>query len=224
MPDDHKSQLLASWMEGTLTPQQREEFEQLCVEDPVFSQQVAAANSMLVMAENYEAEPVPDWDAEATFSAPQKPHWWQWQGLPALSFASSALAIVMVLTGVEVSVDEGSLTVSFAGKDNQQQVEQLVQAKLQAFQLEQQKALNTYAQSLQQQQLDASTQLTNYLLSSSRQERREDFAEFIKFINQQRSDDQQFYARQLNKLEREIYTGSGQTNWSENRNENDLNE
>jgi hypothetical protein len=56
-----------------------------------------------------------------------------------------------------------------------------------------------------QQQMDASTQLTQYLLGASRKERREDFAELIKYVNEQRGDDQLFYARQLNKLQKDIY-------------------
>jgi hypothetical protein len=62
---------------------------------------------------------------------------------------------------------------------------------------------------MQKQQLQTSTQLTEYLLTSNRQERREDFAELLKFVNQQRYDDQIFYARQLNDLQDEINIQTG---------------
>ena len=61
-----------------------------------------------------------------------------------------------------------------------------------------------YADAMAAQQRESSAQLTQYLLASGRQERREDFAEFVKFINQQRDDDQRFMARQLNHLKQEI--------------------
>ena len=51
-----------------------------------------------------------------------------------------------------------------------------------------------------QQQMQMNTQLARHLLDSSRSERREDFADLIKHLNQQREDDQVFFARQLNNL------------------------
>jgi hypothetical protein len=119
------------------------------------------------------------------------------------------LAIVMVLTGLQVRTDDGAMTISFAGKYREQQSEQeidkLVDVKLAEFQKTQQLALTNTIQTMQQQQMDASTQLTQYLLGASRKERREDFAELIKYVNEQRGDDQLFYVRQLNKLQQDIY-------------------
>jgi hypothetical protein len=140
---------------------------------------------------------------------PDKVKWWQWQGLPTLSFATSIFAIVMVLTGLQVHTNEGAMTISFAGKYREQQSEQeidrLVNDRLAEFQKNQQLTLINYTQTMQQQQMDTSTQLTQYLLGASRKERREDFAELIKYVNEQRGDDQLFYARQLNELQQEIY-------------------
>jgi RNA polymerase-interacting CarD/CdnL/TRCF family regulator len=61
-----------------------------------------------------------------------------------------------------------------------------------------------YAQALSTQQQQSSAELTKYLLASSREERKHDFAELIKFINEQRIDDQRFYARQFTRLQDEI--------------------
>jgi hypothetical protein len=141
--------------------------------------------------------------------------------LPSLSFATSMLAIVMVLTGLQVRTDEGAMTISFAGKQAEkqrsQEIEKLVNDKLAEFQTTQQLALTNYTQTMQQQQMDTSSQLTQYLLGASRKERREDFAELIKYVNEQRGDDQLFYVRQLNKLQQDIYaqptlTGTGNIN------------
>lgn len=204
MPNYENADLLGLWLDGKLSEQQRQEFEQRCIEDEVFASQVEAANMVAMQAEQYQSETVPGWNRLATFETQQKSHWWQWQGLPSLSLATSLLAIVMVLSGMQVRVDEGALTISFADKSSQQ-IEQLVNARLAEFQQNQQLALVNYGQALQQQQLETSTQLTNYLLTSSRKERKEDFAELINFVNQQRGDDQLFYARQLNKLQQTIY-------------------
>ena len=204
MPNHNNADLLGLWLDGKLSESQRQEFEQRCIEDHAFASQVAAANMASIQAQHYHSEAVPQWHRSGTFDTQHRPHWWQWQALPSLSLATSMLAIVMVLSGMQVRVDEGALTISFADKSSQQ-IEQLVNNKLAEFQQNQQLALVTYGQALQQQQLETSTQLTNYLLTSSRKERKEDFAELINFVNQQRGDDQLFYARQLNKLQQAIY-------------------
>lgn len=210
-------QLLGYWLDGKLTAQQRLVFERRCVDDESFNKQVEAANMFAMQAEHYQAESVPNWDREQTFDMPDKSKWWQWQGLATLSFATSMCAIVMVLTGLQVSMDDGAMTISFTGKQSEQEIDRLVNARLAEFQTNQQLVLSNYNQALQRQQLDASTQLTQYLLGASRQERREDFAELIKYVNEQRGDDQLFYVRQLNKLQQDIYaqpdlSGTGNIN------------
>ena len=80
----------------------------------------------------------------------------------------------------------------------------MVDAKLNDYQIANQAMFGKYVDAIAAQQKESSAQLTQYLLSSSRQERREDFAEFVKFINQQRDDDQRFMARQINHLQQDI--------------------
>lgn len=210
MPKYQNEQLLGLWLDGQLTAQQRQEFEQRCVDDEAFAQQVATANMFNLHTQHYVEQEVPQWDRDSSFSSTPKNKWWQWQGLSGLSLAMSLVAIVMVVSGLQIRMDEGAMTISFAAKQSDQQIERLVNDKLQAYQQNQQLALNNFTQTMQQQQLDASSQLTQYLLSSSRKERREDFAELIKFINEQRTDDQMFYARQLNQLQQDIYTNPAQ--------------
>jgi hypothetical protein len=203
MHNPSNEQLLAAWLDGQLNEQQRLAFEQRCINDPEFAKQVETANLFNIQAQHFEQQDVPNWDRMATFGAAPKARWWQWTGLPAASLGLSALAIVMVLSGMQVKMEEGAMTISFAGKQSSAEIERLVNEKLESFEQKQQLALTHYRDAMQQQQLDTSTQLTQYLLTSSRQERREDFAELIKFINQQRSDDQLFYARQFNELQQE---------------------
>jgi hypothetical protein len=202
-------QLFGLWVEQQLNEQQQNVFEQRCLDDKTFAKQVETFNMFSMQSEHYQSDEVPSWDRASTFEMPEKAKWWQWQGLPTLSFATSMLAIVMVLTGLQVRTDDGAMTISFAGKYREQQSEQeidkLVDVKLAEFQKTQQLALTNTIQTMQQQQMDASTQLTQYLLGASRKERREDFAELIKYVNEQRGDDQLFYVRQLNKLQQDIY-------------------
>lgn len=199
-------QLLALWAEQQLSKLQHDEFEQRCLQDADFAKQVASYNQFTALSDSYQTAEVPNWDRANTFTMPVKNKWWQWQGLASLSFATSMLAIVMVVSGLQIRMDDGAMTISFADKQSSQDVDRLVEARLAEFQQNQQLALTQYTQSMQQQQMDASTQLTQYLLVASRKERREDFAELIKYVNEQRGDDQLFFARQLNKLQQDIYT------------------
>jgi hypothetical protein len=188
-----------------------------------------------MQSETFQTLEVPDWHRDSTFDSEVYQHsrfneaksskrWWHWQGLPALSLGTSMLAVVMVLSGLQIDSNDGALTISFSKGYDNSKVEQLVNSKLQQYQQNQQLALNTFAQTLQRQQLDASTQLTQYLLTSSRQERKEDFAELIKFVNQQRGDDQLFYVRQLNKLQQEINDADKSLEWPAGSNDTQINE
>ncbi|QHJ13359.1 hypothetical protein FX988_03620 [Paraglaciecola mesophila] len=197
------AELLALWLEGKLTPKQRDEFEQRCIQDSQFAEQVDTAAMVKIGADDYSSSEVPKWNKAATFEPQHARNSWSW--LSGVSFVTSALAIVLVLTGTQVTTSEGELRIRFGSGQSEQALAKLVDSKLDAFKQNQQEAFSLYAQTLQQQQLESASQLTNYLLTSSRKERREDFAELIKFVNQQRSDDQLFYARQLNQLQQDVY-------------------
>ena len=200
--------LFGQWLDNALTEDERNAFEDLCVSDADFAARVATATQLNVAAEQFCPPPMPAWDKNATFIAPDKPKWWQWQGLPAVSMAMSAAAMVMVLSGFSVQVQEGRVTLGFAQSapagPSEAEVAALVADRINDYQQANQAMFTQYVNALQQQQQESSTQLAQYLLKSSRQERREDFAELVQFINQQRDDDQRYYARQLTHLQREI--------------------
>lgn len=200
--------LFGQWLDNALTEDERRTFEALCVSDAEFAAQVATATQLNVAAEQFSAPPLPAWDKNATFIAPDKPKWWQWQGLPVVSMAMSAAAMVMVLSGFSVQVEDGRMTMGFGQVQpkgpTEAEVAALVAERINDYQQANQAMFTQYVNALQQQQQDSSTQLAQYLLTSSRQERREDFAELVQFINQQRDDDQRYYARQLTQLQREI--------------------
>ena len=200
--------LFGQWLDDALTEDERSVFEALCVSDSDFAARVATATQLNVAAEQFSAPPMPAWDKNATFIAPDKPKWWQWQGLPAVSMTMSAAAMVMVLSGFSVQVEDGRVTMGFgqsvSSGPTEAEVAALVADRINDYQQANQAMFTQYVNALQQQQQESSTQLAQYLLKSSRQERREDFAELVQFINQQRDDDQRYYARQLTHLQREI--------------------
>lgn len=224
MSDNKQSVLFAAWLDGSLTDLQRIEFERICTQDPEFAAQVEVANGVTMQVQDYRPDEVPQWDREATFEHIVAPKWWQWQGLPVLSMACSFAAILLVVSGFQIQAQDGVVSISFNRGVDQNQIDQLVEARLNEHQLAQASVMEKYAQTLRQQQLDASTQLTNYLLASSRQERREDFGEFIKFINEQRNEDQVFYARQLNQLQQQLHSNPAEPSWSSNAGPTEIND
>ena len=209
MSDQQQSLVFAAWLAGELSAQQQSQFEQYCIDDDAFAQRVEQANQLNIIAESTPDWQQPEWNKEATFGFVKATPWWQWQGLSAASFACSAFAIVLVISGFNLNVENGRVSMGFGQQLPEQQINLLVQQKLDEYQQTNQTMFAQYVDAIQSQQKQNGAQLTEYLLSSSRQERREDFAELIKFVNEQRSDDQVFYARQLNNLQQEIYAQNG---------------
>ncbi len=126
--------LFGQWLDNALTNEEREAFEALCLSDKAFAAQVETATQLSVAAEQFTPPPMPAWDKNATFVAPDKPKWWQWQGLPVMSMAMSALAIVLVVSGFSVQVSEGKLTMGFQQGPSDEQVAALVNQKLNDYQ------------------------------------------------------------------------------------------
>ncbi|GGW81321.1 hypothetical protein [Alteromonas halophila] len=204
MTENDKHTLLAAWLEDSLTQAQRKAFEQLCTEDADFALRVEMAGRCFSATESFTAPAPPAWNKSATFTDNASPRWYQWQGLPVASMAMSVLALVMVITGFRVEVSDSRLSLGFSERLDAQEVAALVEDRVDAYKQANQAVFRDYADALASQQRQSSAELTEYLLASSRKERREDFAELVKFINQQRSDDQQFYARQLHNLQQDV--------------------
>ncbi len=209
-----KTQLLNKWLEQELNTAEQQQFETWCRQDPQFAERVALLGKLETGGNQFQELPVPEWDPGAIFTMPAKREpWWQWPGLSMLSFATSIAAIFLVLFRMEVTVGDGVLQVSFAQETDQAQIEQLVATRLSEFEAEQAKRITEQNENLVSQQMQMNNQLASYLLATSRTERREDFAELIKFVNQQRSDDQVFYARQFNKLQQDFVANSEMPEW-----------
>ena len=67
--------LFGQWLDDALTEDERSVFEALCVSDSDFAARVATATQLNVAAEQFSAPPMPAWDKNATFIAPDKPKW-----------------------------------------------------------------------------------------------------------------------------------------------------
>ena len=116
--------LLAAWLENRLTQEERREFETLCQENNDFAAQVELANQSIMLAQDYEPVPVPNWDKDASFLAPPKVSWWQWQGFPVASMAMSIFAVCLVVFNIEFRFEDNGMMISFAGQNEQQKLEQ----------------------------------------------------------------------------------------------------
>lgn len=221
MSESHetKQALFTKWSEAELSPAEQQQFEIWCKEDKDFAQKVAMHGRLQFMAEQFDEQQVPDWDRGAGFEAQQRDSWWHWKGLPMLSFATSFAAILLVTLRLEVTVDDGSMTISFGGVAEQQKIEKLVNERIAEYAALQNSKFEQEADLLKEQQMQMNTQLANYLLATSRTERREDFAELIKHVNEQRADDQVFYARQINRLKSDLTTDNQTPDWLSENNE-----
>ncbi|MFD2164652.1 hypothetical protein ACFSJY_00105 [Thalassotalea euphylliae] len=191
------------WLDKKLTKEQCEAFENDLSNEQEMKEQIATAKYVEYLAEQNVEQTVPEWDRTAGIEFEEK-HWWQWQGLPAVSMAFSCFAMALVLFNVRVSVNEEGMLLAFGKQHSEQHVAKLVSAqvdeKMKELQYQQQLTLANFTATLTEKQQQSNLQLASYILDTSRQERKEDMSDFIQFINDQRQDDmleQRIMYRQL---------------------------
>lgn len=157
-------------------------------------------------------EPVPNWPREATFRPQSRVDnayreskaWWQKPWLPVTSLAASAFAMILVLGQVQIQSNQYGFSVSFGGAD-EAKLEAIIAERLNQYGAQQQVILANYANTLRSDFRDdfrtemaqANQQLADYMLAVNRQERESDLAELIRYVNEQRQDDQYYFANQL---------------------------
>ncbi|MGQ4277008.1 hypothetical protein ACQ5ES_08185 [Pseudidiomarina sp. E22-M8] len=153
-----------------------------------------------------QPESVPEWPRESTFRAQRltETSWWQRPFLPIASLACSVLAVLTVVTQLQVQVTEQGFNVHFGGGLSEQQLQAAVDEKMTRLATEQQLQLANYAANLRQDFSDdvaaANQQLVNYVLTTNRNERQEDMEDLIRYVNAQREDDQVYLAHQLSQV------------------------
>lgn len=133
------------------------------------------------------AAPVPEWDRAATYRPMMHNHqpWWQRPWLPITSFATSALAVLLVVAQVQISSDAQGFTIQF-GQSPAAQVEVLVAAEVGAMRDE-----------LRAEMTAVNEQFAEYMLAVNRQEREAELEDLIQYISLLREDDQIYFASQL---------------------------
>lgn len=169
-------------------------------------------------ADATHAERVPEWPRELTFRghAEQRLRWWQRPFLPVASFACSALALLAIVSQLQVQVTEQGFNVHFGGGLTEQQLEAAVAARMTSYAAEQQLQMANYAANLREDFRDdvaaANQQLVSYVLNTSRTERQEDMEDLIRYVNAQREDDQVYFAYQLSQVTDGLIEPSDLTN------------
>lgn len=160
---------------------------------------------------------VPNWHREAAFEqyASQEQikasneSWWQGLlsgqgfGIAALACSVSVVAIVSVFLNNNTGLDQQAI----AALVKEQVAEQLdveVNRKLREFANEQQVILANYKAELSERQESNNLQLAGYVISSARNERKEDLADFVNFFNAQRKDEQLAQKIKFQQLEQAI--------------------
>ena len=107
-PDHTNEALIIAWVNNSLTQEQKATFSKKYAQDSVFAAAADNASALAGCASEFVAPPVPDWNKAQLFPAQDKSSWFQWQGFPALACALSAVAIVLVFTGMP-NKDNGQL-------------------------------------------------------------------------------------------------------------------
>jgi len=196
---DPKANWLAryeAWLDGDISEKESLILQQqLRDHAPELANQMNDILQLQAHANAHREQPVKPWNPAAIWHAQRRPDgretlaWWQRPWLPISSMACSLLAVALVLGNVAVTIDDNSMQITFGDRLSQQQ-------------------LDTYAATLRSEFKDdvtqANTQLVNYVLATSRSERREDFADLIRYVNEQREDDHVFYVQQLRQIEDEL--------------------
>ncbi|WP_411360159.1 hypothetical protein [Pseudidiomarina salilacus] len=153
-----------------------------------------------------QAETVPEWPRELTYRgrAQTQQRWWQRPLLPVASLACSLLAVLAVVSQLQIQVTEQGFSVHFGGGLSEQQLQAAVTEQVSKLQAEQQLQLANYAANLREDFRDdvaaANQQLVNYVLTTNRSEREQDMEDLIRYVNAQREDDQVYFAYQLSQV------------------------
>ncbi|WP_068545634.1 anti-sigma factor family protein [Thalassotalea crassostreae] len=200
------------WLDGKLDAEQAVQFEQSIEDNAELKQRLAMARYLEQQVHCIAQEDVPAWDRESTFSTDKSP-WWQWQGLPVLSFTSSVFAIMLVIFNVQFISTEQGYAVNFGHQEQQtaKDVNTLIEQQLGDFAKEQQVVMTNFVSDLKQSQTDNNLKLASYLMSTTRQERQQDISAVVKFVNEQRDDDLLDQKLRLQKLEYNLQTQSFNT-------------
>lgn len=198
-----QDELFGLWLEDKLDDKGKSQFEQLCRESESFSERVALARKVELLATEYNEYTVPSWNPSAGVVFEEKTGWWQWQWLPVASLVTSCLAIFLVIMRVELHVDSGAMTLSFP-EHRADNAAKMLATQFEKIQQDQSTLFMKEIERLRVQQSQTNDQLVSYIVNNGRNERKEDFNQLVKYINELRRDDQLFYAQQMMSVREEL--------------------
>ena len=211
------SQALDDWLDGKAVD---ESVKARWLEDQQLSAIYLAASQVQQRVKEQPSLEVPHWDAESTFVS--RGETWQQKLLswfnpsPRLSMVFSIAALMMVIFKVELQIDDGKMTIAFAGDSQASlrfELEQQFEQRLVAYSRDQQILIANYFDDIQAKQQQDVTQLASYLINASRQERKEDIGAVVNYFNQQRDEDLNLNQQQLNQV---VYQMQQQQGWGSN--------
>ncbi len=185
--------------------------------DKEWQQRAAFAEKIAEQANLEKEHDVPNWHREAAFEQyssqgqiePSNKPWWQGLlsgqglGIAALACSVSVIAIVGIFLNNNTGLDQQAIA-SLVKKQVAEQLDVEVNRKLREFANEQQVILANYKAELSARQESNNLQLAGYVISSARNERKEDLADFVNFINAQRKDEQLAQKIKFQQLEQAI--------------------
>lgn len=187
--------------------------------DKAWQQRKGLADKIAQQADLEPEVDVPNWHREAAFEQysasasgqVSQQSWWhrigfaQGQGVAVAAFACSVSVVALV--GVFINSNTGVDQQAVAALVKAQVAEQVdieVNRQLREFASEQQVILANYKAELSARQESNNLQLAGYVISSARSERKEDFSDFVNFINAQRKDEQLAQKIKFQQLKQEI--------------------
>lgn len=149
---------------------------------------------------------VPKWDRGSTFVArPDKTsNWWQESGMSMLAISFSLIVCVMFVFDLKVQWHEGSVQILTAQQQKMQwQKEQqaYLQDQVVLWNAQNQQQITNAIQQLEENQTQRTVKLANYLIDSSRTERKEDLQRFVTAIQEQRAADLRYFQSELGELQ-----------------------
>lgn len=156
---------------------------------------------------------VPNWNRAEAFEQDSKNSgakfeetpWWHWHNFGGLTFATSLSVIALFSVFINKGENLNQQTIAILVKAQvAQQLDVEVNRKLREFANEQQVVLANYKAELSERQEKNNLQLAGYVISSTRSERKEDMADFVNFISEQRKDEQLEQKIRFQQLEQTI--------------------
>lgn len=150
---------------------------------------------MVDMAEQMGASAkIPDWDRDKGFEQYlAKPSWWHRQGMSFVALSFSIFACLILLFDIRLSVTDGRAQLVSNNEEKQAWLQQqFVQLAQQNYNL-----INERMDDIKKTQMDDTAQLVSYVMANSRIERKEDIADVVRVIQQQRQDDMRYLRQQL---------------------------